>query len=374
MGYMLLFFLALGLLFIPGPLFTVWNIRNLLLHREHTEKLEAMIFGVGTFYSLLLYGFWSPRGWEESIWVNNDMSSLHEPFSAFHLPTILVLMAVGLLSYIYLKVRKEKAPPLAAVFSMAGVYLGIAVNGAVIFQLLGGLAGDNLGNAFPGDVLLMALVPFNYLLLAVNLLIQVVRGQRERLEKQNEMADLERRFLSHCNCILAKSGNWALYALILTLPLLCFIVAVLLLFGQRPDSVIRAFTETSDWTLSTKISPPPVVQDAHYLCTVALKGHPKLVRPKRLGLRRGEKIVVNRQLCVANAFEQLLEERTPKFHRALRKFYDTYGYPISRHTHTALAADFIYLIMKPFEWFFVAVLYLFDERPEDRIARQYLPL
>ena len=84
--------------------------------------------------------------------------------------------------------------------------------------------------------------------------------------------------------------------------------------------------------------------------------------------------MVNRQLCVANAFEQLLEERTPKFHRALRKFYDTYGYPISRHIHTALAADFIYLIMKPFEWFFVAVLYLFDERPEDRIARQYLPL
>ena len=38
-----------------------------------------------------------------------------------------------------------------------------------------------------------------------------------------------------------------------------------------------------------------------------------------------------------------------------------------------LAADAVYLIMKPLEWLFVAVLYLFDAKPEDRIARQYLP-
>ena len=151
------------------------------------------------------------------------------------------------------------------------------------------------------------------------------------------------------------------------------IVVILLLFGQKPDSVIRAFTETADWTLSTKVAPPEVMVDAHYLCTVALRGHEKLVRPTRMGLRRGERIVVNRQLCVANAFEQLLEERTPRFHRAVRKFYDTYGYPVSRHIRTPLAADAVYLIMKPLEWLFVAVLYLFDAKPEDRIARQYLP-
>ena len=77
---------------------------------------------------------------------------------------------------------------------------------------------------------------------------------------------------------------------------------------------------------------------------------------------------------MANAFEQLLEEHTPRFHRALRNFYDTYGYPVSRHIRTPLSADIIYLIMKPLEWLFVIVLYLFDEKPEDRIARQYLPI
>ena len=63
--------------------------------------------------------------------------------------------------------------------------------------------------------------------------------------------------------------------------------------------------------------------------------------------------MVNRQLCVANAFEQLLEERTPRFHRALRKFYDTYGYPVSKYIRTPLTADIIYLLMKPLEWMFV---------------------
>ncbi len=188
------------------------------------------------------------------------------------------------------------------------------------------------------------------------------------------MGPYKSRFLNDCNRILADSENWALFALLFTLPLLCVIIVVLLLFGQRPDSAIRAFTETSDWTLSAKVSPPPVVYDSHYLCTVAMQGHKELVKPQRMGLRRGNKIMVNRQLCVANAFEQLLEERTPRFHRALRSFYDTYGYPVSRHIKTPFSADVIYLIMKPLEWLFVVVLYLFDEKPEDRIAKQYLPL
>lgn len=370
MGYALLFFLFLGLMLIPGPLFTVWNIRNLLLHREHTGKFEAMVFGVGSLYSLLLYGLWSPRGWEESILINQDMSSLHEPFSRAHIPSILILMLAGLISYAYLKSKKETAPPLAAVLSMAGVYLGILVNLLVIIQLFGGVAA--FGNVFPGDVLLLMLVPFNYILLSVNLLIQVVKGQSRRVRERD--MPVKSRFFNDCNRILAASEHWALYALLLSLPLLCVIIAALLLFGQKPDSVIRAFTETSDWALSTKISPPSVVIDSHYLCTVALQGHKELVKPQRLGIRRGSKIMVNRQLCVANAFEQLLEERTPRFHRALRKFYDTYGYPVSKYIRTPLTADIIYLLMKPLEWMFVTVLYLFDTNPEDRIARQYLPL
>ena len=93
-----------------------------------------------------------------------------------------------------------------------------------------------------------------------------------------------------------------------------------------------------------------------------------------MGLRHGHKVIVNRQLCIANAFEQVLEERTPRFHRAVRNFYDTYGFPVAKLIRSRYAADLVYLLMKPLEWFFLAVLYLTDARPENRIALQYLPL
>ncbi len=45
---------------------------------------------------------------------------------------------------------------------------------------------------------------------------------------------------------------------------------------------------------------------------------------------------------------------------------------ISIQTNTAIQADITYIIMKPLEWLFLAILYLFDEKPENRIATQYI--
>ena len=202
----------------------------------------------------------------------------------------------------------------------------------------------------------------------------------EKIRKCIEEKEEEQAGLQYHNPIMQTMNQWLLrgvnlfwVAFLALVPVLGILVMLLCLFGQQPDGMILAFTQTSDWILSKEIAPPPVAYDTHYLCTVSLRGHRKLVKPIRYGIRRGEKIVVNRQLCVANAFEQLMEERWPRFHRAVRTFYDTYGYPISRHINHALIADVVYLLMKPLEWIFVAVLYLFDENPETRIHRQYLP-
>ncbi len=374
------------LIIVPGPFLTIWNLTTLIFEKKYRTDFEWKSFSLGIFCMMLLYALWSPRPWNESIVSSTGFSQMHEPLSSEHVLTIVVLFAIGLFSYGFLKNRKEK-PPLAKVLAMTGVYTGIMVNILIVIQL-SGICADNsrFMNFFPFDVLLMMLVPLNYIVLAVVQLVDTVREHSRRLQKeQAETLDknhldntgkkepYKSRILNNCNRVLAESSRWGWYALLLTLPFLFVVTVILLLFGQKPDSAIRAFTETSDWTLSTKISPPEVMANTHYLCTVALRGHEKLVRPTRMGLRWGEKIVVNRQLCVANAFEQLLEERTPRFHRGVRKFYDTYGYPISRHIWTPLTADITYLIMKPLELVFIAVLYLFDEKPEDRIARQYLP-
>ena len=173
------------------------------------------------------------------------------------------------------------------------------------------------------------------------------------------------------NKILNDIDTWPILSVILAIPLVIILICILVLFGQRPDEAIKAFLETSDWTLSKKISPPSVTYDGHYLCTVSLKGHEKLVRPTRMGIRHGEKIVVNRQLCIANAFEDLIQEKTPRFHHFVRYIYDKYGFPLSKHINNAWQADIIYILMKPLEWIFLAVLYLFDKKPENRIAIQY---
>jgi hypothetical protein len=97
-----------------------------------------------------------------------------------------------------------------------------------------------------------------------------------------------------------------------------------------------------------------------------------VVKPLRLGTRKGQIIVVNRQLCIANVFEEVIQEKFPHIHRKIRHIYDTYGYPLSRKITSPVKADFVYFVMKPLEWFFLLVLYLVDLHPEQRIARQYI--
>lgn len=159
-------------------------------------------------------------------------------------------------------------------------------------------------------------------------------------------------------------------------PVLIIIQVIVVLFGQRPDSFIRMFLESCSFHYSNIPEPIPeiVSGDGHYLCTVAASGHQKLVRPLRAGIRRRGKIPVNRQLLIANAFESILEQYTPTFHKAIRSFYDRYVYPISRHINTKCSADIIYLIMKPLEWLFLVVLYTVDKKLENRIHIQYSEL
>ncbi|MFT3767769.1 MAG: hypothetical protein QM820_20125 [Minicystis sp.] len=139
----------------------------------------------------------------------------------------------------------------------------------------------------------------------------------------------------------------------------------------RPDAAVAVFTRTCGHVLSS-IPIEVVPEDCHYLCTVAARGHTWLVRPERLGRRRGVTIVVNRQLALANAFEDLLHERWPRFGWLARRIYDRVGLPVSRYLRRPWLADLVYLAMKPAEWIFYLALLLLDRgEPEARIDRMY---
>ena len=75
----------------------------------------------------------------------------------------------------------------------------------------------------------------------------------------------------------------------------------------------------------------------------------------------GHEVVVNRQLCIANAFEEVIQEKTPRFHRAIRSFYDKYGFPVAKLIKHKWSADIVYILMKPLEWIFLIVLYYQNE-------------
>lgn len=360
----------------------------LIVKKKENWIFEAIAFLNGGVYMCLAYILWDLPDYSTPLNVYGTEHA-HEPFASEYLPTLIVFAVWGVVSYLLLKFLQKKLPPIVEVILLAGVYAGLLLAIVFILQLIclphpvPGKMGDYYPEVFnpnepyyiymgPFDVIILlclCTVPGIYMIHAIRLLVRIVK---EKAEKQKEL-QYKNPVLQKMNLWLLKGANMFWLALPTMLPVLGLLVMILVLFGQQPDSIIKVFTQTSDWILSAEISPPPVAYDTHYLCTVSLRGHRKLVRPTRYGIRRGEKIVVNRQLCVANAFEQLIEEKTPNLHRKIRRFYDTYGYPVSKHINTAFAADAIYILMKPLEWFFVFVLYLFDAEPENRINRQYMP-
>ncbi len=382
------FWIAMIIIFFTIPIvFIVLDLTFFILKKER-PIFELLLFLTGILYMGVALFAWMLPDYRQAL-NYFDTANAHEPVNLTEFPGLLVFVVGGFLCYFVLKFFRKKLPPLAEVFLIAGVYVGMALSLVWMVQLLCGARPEGvdasltggIGQAVNGKIPIqldemdykfifcLCVVPFLFLCHCIDLMVKLIK---EKAVKQAAIT-YDNKILTKINLFLLKGANLFLFGIIALLPVLGFFVIILLLFGQQPDSAILAFTKTSDWILSGEIAPPPVAQDTHYLCTVSLRGHKKLVKPIRYGIRRGEKIVVNRQLCVANAFEQLLEEKTPTMHRKIRTFYDTYGYPISKHIRTAWSADVIYLLMKPLEWFFVTVLYLCDTKPENRIHSQYLP-
>lgn len=367
LGVLFMFAVLAAIVLLPAALI-IADIK-FLVKKEEAPIFEFVAFIIGSVYIFLGLAFWDLPGYEEPLntWGG---ASVHEPFSTSHMIAIVLFGGWGFLSYYKLKFMRREYPPIVEVFLLAGVYVGIALSVVWMVQLLGGVSnGVRLDGTDYFVIACLCIVPVIYIIHCICLMVELIK---EKAKRQEEMV-YDNELLSKFNRFLYKGANLFWLAVVALLPVLTILTVILVLFGQQPDSIILAFTKTSDWVLSGEIAPPPVTYDAHYLCTVSLRGHEKLVKPTRYGIRKGEKIVVNRQLCVANAFEQLIQERTPRFHRAIRNFYDTYGYPISKHINSAWSADVVYLLMKPLEWIFLFVLYLFDKRPEDRINSQYLP-
>lgn len=354
---------------------TILNIGDIVKKIEYEKK--KLIFNIISLLICFLYTYAAFRGYirtgfnNQEVYLDYNTTTVikgneeltgeivyHAPIASWSLPTVLTILFLGIISYLILRLHKKNLPPLVAIILLSSTVICSIYMLVFLIQVLFAHIGIN--------ELLLTVFPINYILCSIKLQIDIIHRYKKEQQYSNKI-------LNKILSIIYSAEKWPILSLVMAIPVLTIMICILILFGQRPDEMIRAFFETSDWNLSKfEHQQIPVSHTGHYLCTVSLKGHEKLVKPTRVGIRYGNKIIVNRQLCIANAFEDLIKERTPRFHHFIRSIYDKYGYPLSKHINKPWQADLTYIIMKPLEWIFLVTLYLFDVKPENRIAVQYI--
>ena len=278
--------------------------------------------------------------------------------SGYYWPTFLTYFILYHVALWTLWVHKAKLPPLPLVLCLCFLYIGIVVNIAIASQLLGENHREEELASFPILSSLIAILVIGRSLMAV----------REELSEKT----FKNKWLNRLNMLLSSRFTVLTWSVLLVFPIFVLLTLLLMIFGQDYDAVVKGFTETTEWRFSQHDHPPYLDHHGHYLCTVAACGSPRLVKPLRWGKRGGRPIIVNRQLQIANAFEELIADFSPKLHHFLRTNYDKYGYDLSQKIKTPIASNITYLLMKPLEWFFLFCLYTFCLHPERKIERQYL--
>ena len=298
----------------------------------------------------------------------NGYASLASDNIAF----IVLILVLGVLSYFILKLFSDNISPIIYVVASSMLILNIVFT---ILYFIHTSVDYNIASGDAEDTVLLIRLGFGaFSLLSCS---EIITSMNKYMKKQQQnVKHYNNKVLNFLYTISIKYQTMPILWIITLFPIVIIIQLVLVLFGQQPDSFIQVFLDTSSFNYSAVNAPPPIVTegDSHYLCTVSVKGHKKVVKPLRAGIRRNQRILVNRQLLVANAFENILEEYTPKLHRVIRYIYDKYGYPISKHINTSWSADIIYILMKPLEWIFTLILYTVDKNPENRINIQYSEL
>ncbi len=291
---------------------------------------------------------------------------IYTPVNHDHFLTIIVLYAVSAIAYWNSILFNEQSTPIIKSFNILGMAQGFILCIFLAIQL----GPFSLFGFIPVIITFPLLCPYLFSLL----LFIEIRKRFYHFKKELDEEDYiyDSLVLEKVEGIITNEKVENPLIFFLLLPFVALQQAILLLFGQESMSIIKAFTETTTYTFS-QYEPPPHPGTGHYLCTIASRGSTWLVKPQRKGIRGGKEIDVNRQLMIANAFEEWLEIHTPRFHRFLRSNYNKVGIPLNNFVQAKWASNLFFILMKPWEWFFLVWLYIFDKNPEKRIQKQYLP-
>lgn len=295
----------------------------------------------------------------------NDCCSDSAVFSPEHRIGIYTLIILYTLAFTISVFRKDVLTPIAELLLNSFLILGLLLNMAFCIHFTTEEEG-------------YLMWVFGNIPIILLLLLTLTENQK-LLRSYIEENDYQSNSMVGKLCIYVLKQNPIIKYPILTIllvPLLLVLSLFLLLFGQKPDSIIKAFTDTYKHGFSQLDHMcDNVACGGHFLCSVGANGHRAIVKPIRYGIRNGHKIICTRQLLISNAFEELIQEYFPKMHKIIRRNYNKVGNAIHKHYsifNHKLVSDFIYICMKPLELIFLLTLYTFDKKPENRIAVQYL--
>ena len=317
-------------------------------------------------YLLSLFCFYDGLSSAPPYYKSIERDSIYNSFGEGHILSLVVFILLFIVFSMVLWLRSKTLPPLTFCICVVFQIIGCVIFFFMILQVNFTLEEkDNF--EVHNSSLFFTLAPAMSILITFLLWLKILNETTDEVSSRQ----YDNKTLNWLNQLIAKSKWQPIWVVILLIPVFMIVTLILMLFGQDYDSLVKVFTETTTWRFSQHSHPPYLDNQGHYLCTVAACGHPKIVKPVRLGTRHGNTIIINRQLMIANAYEEMIEKIAPRFHKIIRFLYDKYGFPISKHINTPLRSDIMYVLMKPIEWFFLLNLYLFCTRPERNINRQY---
>jgi len=339
-----------------------------LKHFNDTAHVAELVIGVLYFFSLLLFAFGLITHSNPYYRAIDPVSlACYCPFSDKHALTLLFYFVSFNISLFFVWTKSRALPPLTLTLSLLFIVIGILLNIVILFQISVHDISSLYRYDSREDRLLFLFAPILSIVIGTLLIIQVMVKEINIASERT----YSNKYLHFLNVFLATRSKNPIWIVVLLFPVFFTVTIVLILFGQDVNSIIQVFTDTATWKFSQQMHPPLLDHKGHYLCTIAATGDPKIVKPLRIGKRNGNQIIVNRQLLIANAFEEMIRDISPKLHSVIRTLYDTYGYNLSRRITTVQLSNLTYILMKPLEWFFLICLYLFCTEPEKRINRQY---
>ena len=238
--------------------------------KKKYPAFELAAFSIGGGYMALAYMLWDLPSYDKPINLYGTESA-HAPINLEYGAAIILFALLGLASYMILMFHKKKFPPLTEVILLGGMYVGMLLCIVFLYQLVMGVhpqPADMSGLVGVMDeeylknwkvsldeldyfvILCLCIVPVLFLVHCVHLMIIMMKEQAQEQRTKN----YDNPLMNQVNKLFVKGMGKYLLAVLAMLPLMAVLSAVLMLFGQQPDSIILAFTRTSDWILSKEIS------------------------------------------------------------------------------------------------------------------------